>query len=40
VWIPQGEEAAALGPAFGYVRVARVAASRPAEPAAVQTAEG
>jgi NADH-quinone oxidoreductase subunit G len=40
VWIPQGEDSAGLGPVFGRVRVSRAAASRPAEPAAVQQAEG
>jgi len=40
VWIPQGEDAAALGPVFAYLKVASVAANRPAEPAAVQQAEG
>jgi NADH-quinone oxidoreductase subunit G len=40
VWIPQGEDAAGLGAAFGYLRVASAAATRPAEPAAVQSAEG
>ncbi|MEF8794065.1 NADH-quinone oxidoreductase subunit NuoG [Thiohalorhabdus sp.] len=40
VWIPQGEDSADLGPAFGRLRVGDVAAARPVEPAAVQSAKG
>jgi len=40
VWIPQGEDTADLGPAFGRLRVAGVGDRNPAEPATVQSVEG
>ncbi|MFB6261632.1 MAG: molybdopterin dinucleotide binding domain-containing protein, partial [Thiohalorhabdaceae bacterium] len=40
VWIPQGEDTADLGPAFGRLRVADVGDRNPAEPATVQSVEG